>query len=364
MGFPVDIETNAAHRVREIGERLNGQVTELSEMIWHELRQRITALPDDQVIQELLHASVVANLENVSYLFRGQVPLENLPVPPPAYEYARRIAQRDSPLGALLRAYRLGQRRILDWAYGEISTVEPDPVVAFAAGQMLSGLTFDYVDRISEGVVDAYQAEREQWLANRNTVRLDVLTSLLRGERVDLSVAENALSHRLRQHHLGMLIWRTGTASGTTTGDLRDLERLAAAIGRTCEAAGSPLFIPRDREQRLGVAVPRAHHGRAGHRGDHRCGRCRRPRRPGRPRHAGRCRGRVPHHARRGRQGPAGRDDGAGPRAGRHVVRRRRGCAPLPCSPPTSTPPGGWSPRPSEISLPTARTPRASARRC
>ena len=55
----------------------------------------------------------------------------------------------------------------------------------------------------------AYESERVRWLANRNTLRKAMIEELLRGEPVDLAAAEGALSYRLRQNHVGVVLWRT-----------------------------------------------------------------------------------------------------------------------------------------------------------
>ena len=66
-----------------------------------------------------------------------------------------------------------------------------------------------YIDRVAEQVVQEYESERERWLANRNTVRAAVLSSLLKGDDVDMTAGESALGYRLRQNHLGVVVWDT-----------------------------------------------------------------------------------------------------------------------------------------------------------
>lgn len=240
------LDRQARRRVEQVGSRLADQVGGLTDVLYHELVDRIVELQGDPIILDLLHASTQGNLENVAHLVQGHIPLDHLEVPTTANEYARRVAQRGIPLDALLRAYRLGQRRFLDWAFAQLSELEPDPAVCFAAARSVTGTTFEYVDRISEGVVEAYQVEREQWLASRNTVRVEVLESLLAGEPVDIAAAESGLGHRLRQHHLGLVVWQTRGGAGAH--DLRGLEKLVGEVGRCLGATAPPLFISRDRE--------------------------------------------------------------------------------------------------------------------
>jgi DNA-binding PucR family transcriptional regulator len=105
--------------------------------------------------------------------------------------------------------------------------------------------TFRYIDRISEQLVTAYESERVRWLANRNTVRRAMIEELLRGDPVDLAVAEGALSYRLRQNHVAVVLWSTSKSPGDEI--LRQLERLLQQAAVAAGCSGQPLFVPRDR---------------------------------------------------------------------------------------------------------------------
>lgn len=168
---------------------------------------------------------------------------EQIGAPPAAIEYARRLAQRGISSNALLRAYRIGQNQVLDLAIAEVARHEPDREVALAATQILQRGGFAYVDRIAEQVVAEYESELERWLANRNTVRASTLATLLAGRDLELGEAENALGYRLRQHHLGLIVW---DADGDAACGLRQLESLVAAVGEQVGAVGQPFFMPQD----------------------------------------------------------------------------------------------------------------------
>ncbi|RNL63313.1 hypothetical protein EFK50_09820 [Nocardioides marmoriginsengisoli] len=205
----------------------------------------ITELQGDPVILELLRASIEGNLETIAQVVRYDIPVSEVKAPPPAVEYARRLAQRGISSSALLRAYRLGQENATAWSLDRIAAEESDPQVALAAGQAFIAITFRYIDAVSEQVLIVYEAERERWLANRNTVRAAVLSDLLDGSGPDVSAAESALGYRLRQHHVGAVLWRPdGRASGS---ELRDLEQLLARLGRALGSTAPPLFVAQDR---------------------------------------------------------------------------------------------------------------------
>lgn len=225
-----------------IAALLAGRHAELTDELVRAFGERIPELPKDPVLVALLHGSAGSNLENLAHLLRGHVPARQIRAPSAAVEYARRLAQRGTSPSALLRAYRLGQQLILAWAVEEIAVRVPDPLLALQTSNLLTQTSFEYVDAVSEDVIGAYQSERERWLANRSAVQRETVEALLRDERLDVAAAEASLGYRLRQHHLGLVLW---TAPGA--GDLAAVERTVGLIADRV-GAGHPLFVPRDRE--------------------------------------------------------------------------------------------------------------------
>jgi hypothetical protein len=255
-----DIEDRAEARIIDVSRALGTRLTQMSDALHAELVDLIPELRGDPMILELLRASIEANIETFVHLAQQSIGLEHVTPPPAAVAYAHRLAQRGTSATALVRAYRLGQRRIVDLAFDEIAREEPDPDVAFAAAQRMHDMAFVYVDQVSESVVVEYESERERWLANRNTVRATMIASLLAGDDVDVATAENALGYRLRQHHLGVVLWNTDGNSSTSA--LRRLESVVSLIGEAVGSTGQPLFIPQDKS--LGwawIPLGRSHRG-------------------------------------------------------------------------------------------------------
>ena len=75
----------------------------------------------DQAVQRLMVASTSSNLSAVVDMLMLGISLEDISVPPAAAEYARRFAQHDLSLEALLRAYRLGEHTFLQWVIQDLS---------------------------------------------------------------------------------------------------------------------------------------------------------------------------------------------------------------------------------------------------
>lgn len=210
-----------------------------------EIAEAIPELRGDPMMIELLRASVESNVETMLHSIQHALDVSTIIPPTAAVAYSQRLAQRGTSSNALIRAYRLGQRRFVDLAFAEIKRQEPDPDVAFAAAHQIHEVASIYIDVVAERVVAEYEIERERWLANRNTMRAATLTSLLSGENIDVVAGENALGYRLRQAHLAVVAWDPNPNSSAST--LRHLESLVAAIGDAIGGAGPPLFIPQDR---------------------------------------------------------------------------------------------------------------------
>ncbi|MGV9709810.1 PucR family transcriptional regulator [Gordonia sp. NPDC003424] len=240
-----DQQRKVGLRVAEIAKTMGAELPRLGTTLHEEIANSIPELRGDDVILELLRASSESNVETFLHVVQHDINVDDVRPPPAAIEYAHRLAQRAISANALLRAYRIGHNRVLEWAVTEVAATEPDRDVEFAAAQIFRTTTFAYVDRIAEQVVAEYESERERWLADRNTVRTAMLATILSGRDHDLGTAESALGYRLRQHHLGVVVW-TIEEDGMPSG-LRRMESLVAAIGDAVHADGPALFLPQDR---------------------------------------------------------------------------------------------------------------------
>ncbi|MGN6162748.1 MAG: PucR family transcriptional regulator [Marmoricola sp.] len=241
---PLARDERVAACLVEVARALGERLAEMTAALFAELVDSIPELRGEQLILELLRSSIQANIDTFVHLAQYSLPMEDITPPTAAVAYAQRLAQRGTSSTSLVRAYRLGQRRIMDLSFTQIALVQPDASVAFATAQAMHQLVSLYVDQIAEKVVGEYESERERWLANRNTVRTTMVASLLAGDEVDVATAESALGYRLRQHHLGVVLWDADGGSSTTA--LRRLETVVALIGEAVGATGQPLFLPRD----------------------------------------------------------------------------------------------------------------------
>ena len=222
-----------AHRAAAVYEDVNQVILE-----------EIPQLRDDKPVQALLGSSVQSNVDTCLQIMQYQIDLADVQAPAAAVEYARRLAQRGSPLTALLRAYRVGHACFSTWLLRELAQQADDAQLISAATLGMSKIVAGYIDQTSEELVAAYTRERETWLRNRSAARAARIRDLLSGKRIDVRAAEATLGYRLRQYHVGVMCW-TGDVAATAD----EINRLERAIGRVAAQAacsGDPLFLPRD----------------------------------------------------------------------------------------------------------------------
>ena len=147
-------------------------------------------------------------------------------------------------ISALLRAYRLGQAVFQQRMIRGVAEQSTATDVVVQAAMELATTTFNYIDRISEQVVVAYQTERDRWLRNRGAVRSARVMSLLAEGEVNIGEAEKSLAYPLRQTHRGVVVWVEANSEA-----LDRLSRLERVVGRLAEHFGcerAPLVIAPD----------------------------------------------------------------------------------------------------------------------
>jgi DNA-binding PucR family transcriptional regulator len=229
--------------IGDVAAAVARRVTAVHEDVYETIIREIPELRDDKPVLTLLVSSVDSNIDTCLQMIRHRIDPASVQAPTAAVEYARRLAQRGTPLTALLRAYRVGHACFYDRLLKELAEQAHDAETISAATQSMSRVVAGYIDRISEKMVAAYAEERENWLRNRSAALAARVRDLLSGEQIDVGVAEAALGYRLRQYHAGVVCW-TGDAAGP-----RELARLDGAIRQVAVQAGcrgDPLFLPVD----------------------------------------------------------------------------------------------------------------------
>ena len=233
-----------AELMADVAAAVSRRTAAVSEDVYEVILREIPELRDDKPVLALLASSVHSNVGTCLQIMQHQIDLSAVQAPAAALEYARRRAQRGTPLPALLRAYRLGHTCFSDWLLKELARQADDAQMLTAATLGMSKIVAGYVDQTSEEIVAAYTQERENWLRNRSATRAARIRDLLSGQRINVSATEAALGYRLRQYHVGLVCW-----TGDATAGVDDITRLEHAISNVAGKAacsGDPVFLPRD----------------------------------------------------------------------------------------------------------------------
>jgi len=183
IGTTTDVAERFADRKRTKtidGTALTGWFTEVIPEFHH-----------DDAVRQLMVASTSSNLVAILDILTHAIPLESISVPPAAAEYARRFAQHELSLEALLRAYRLGEHRVSQWAVEVLGRLEHvDTHDALAVISELNERLSRYIDQVVEGLIDIYESERRRWNSRTGAARSAQLRAVLDSDSAAGSPAE------------------------------------------------------------------------------------------------------------------------------------------------------------------------------
>jgi DNA-binding PucR family transcriptional regulator len=241
-GVTSGTDTDVDRCVRQIAAGLHQRLGESTAIILRLLQDEIPELALDAQGIELLGASVGGNVDTVLHAMRYGIDVQRVEAPTAAMEYARRLAQHGVPVHGLVRAYRLGQRRMNELVFAEAKATDMEPTARLAVLEKMSATMFAYIDWMSQQVVEAYEEERERWLENQNSLRaLRVREILAAKTPVDVDAASTTIRYPLRWHHLAVVAWYPN--AGSDGNELPRLQRFLRDMGQAAGVAASPLFV-------------------------------------------------------------------------------------------------------------------------
>ena len=216
--------------------RLDQRMAELTGSIQQMVVTEIAELRGDAQLLQLLRDSIEGNVATVFSAIRHAIPIEKVELPTAAVEHARRLAQRGVTVNALVRAYRLGHKAVLDAVLDEIRASDLEPPLSLAVFSQISEVTFGYIDWITQQVVNTYQGERDRWMENQNSLRALRVRELLDGADLDIDAVTTAIRYPLRRTHLAIVAWRDEDDGGD---DVASMERFVHQLAETVGARES-----------------------------------------------------------------------------------------------------------------------------
>ncbi len=225
--------------------RLIDKLDEVTARTHRVLMDEVADLRGDAQLVQLMRDNVAANIDTVFSAIRHSIPVEHVEAPTAALEYARRLAQRDVSVNALVRAYRIGHQEVLKILLEEIRSSELDGQRRLDVFDEILAVTFRYIDWISQQVLSVYQDEYDRWQQSRNRLRAEEIRDVLDGdEDIDVEVVSTALRYPLRWTHLALVVWCDESGDQD---ELSVLERFVHDYAARVGARDRALFVSADR---------------------------------------------------------------------------------------------------------------------
>lgn len=229
---------------RPLTEVLDYQSAEYSEEISLLIEDTVEQVKTEKVEHEWIRISTQANLEVLRHLVSHPEDLAKIDPPVGAVSLVRKLARQGAPLDAIIRSYRLGQIRWSQMCIRILATLTNDAKLLAEESIFLTELSNDYTDRISQRLADEYADERNRWLRQDESLRVDRVLALLDGRTNDVDAVERTVGYRLNHTHLAVIAW---AAPDSSAGDeLMRAQRAVAAIAAQLRTPERQLMIARD----------------------------------------------------------------------------------------------------------------------
>lgn len=117
----------------DVSGALGPRTAEVSADIYDLIVREISQLRTDSRVLTLLEPAS-GNVATLLHILQHGIDLDRVHAAAAAEEYARRLARRDIPVAALLRAYRIGSARLQDWCLEEPGRRTDNASIVSASG--------------------------------------------------------------------------------------------------------------------------------------------------------------------------------------------------------------------------------------
>ncbi|MDX3078031.1 PucR family transcriptional regulator [Streptomyces sp. NPDC088354] len=234
----------AAKQLSLAAAHMRPHLPDVSRDVQQHVMSAMAPLGGDDTVLRLLRASVAENVRTLLDVFENDIPPDAVGEPAAAGEYARRLAQRDVPVVALIRVLRIAHGCFLQRCLDELHRQYVDEELSAATTSRMLAVSFDHVDRVTEHAVEVYRRERERWLLNGTAGLAARVRDVLAEQDADPGRAESALGYRFSQHHLGLVARLPSPGHGSAAP--ARLDRFTAGLAGALDCPGRPLFVPQD----------------------------------------------------------------------------------------------------------------------
>jgi DNA-binding PucR family transcriptional regulator len=239
-GSGVDVDGSVA----AIATGLIEQVTEIATDLCTTLLDNVAEFPRDDPTVELMHRAIRDHLHAILRAVLDDIDVQNMTTPTTPIEYVRGLAQHDVPANAMMRAHRLGQRRVTELMLAELQAHGMDQTTRVAVIETITKTLLKYVDVASQQALAAFQDERKLVLESQESARDAMVLEVLGGDTaMDVDAVSTAIDYPLRWQHLALIVWHP---AAQTTHDESTLQDFVRGMATAVDASASPLSVAVD----------------------------------------------------------------------------------------------------------------------
>ncbi|MFH8470725.1 PucR family transcriptional regulator [Streptomyces sp. NPDC017991] len=229
---------------RALVRNLSVRAAEIASEITQVTQDKIEKVRVEGVDHERIDVSTRAHHEALMHLLGHPDDLDSAEAPVGAVSVVRELARRGFPLHEIIRSYQLSSARWYQICSEVLVTLTDDIEVLGCESIAVSKIASGYLDRMCERMSAEYEDERQRWLRQEESGRLDRVLALLAGGVTEADDCERALGYRLRQQHLALIAWVD--ADDSDGEELMRAQRAVAEAAGRLEGRGRPFVVARD----------------------------------------------------------------------------------------------------------------------
>lgn len=160
------LDSTVRRRLTALAAELDARVGEIVADVDESIQRAIPGFADDTEASAFREASIAENVSAMLRMVRIGIDAIDVAASDAALHYARHLAQHGTPPALLVRCYRVGQSQFLRHCLEGLSRQEVEATVDgrqsdHVASIVLIDQVSDYIDRVLEQVLTAYEQARQ-----------------------------------------------------------------------------------------------------------------------------------------------------------------------------------------------------------
>ncbi|PBC36081.1 hypothetical protein CJ178_32240 [Rhodococcus sp. ACPA4] len=219
-------------------------MSEISDEITEMTEEKVERVRVEKIELDWIRTSSRAHIDAKNHLLAHPEDLETSAPPVGAISLVRELARQGMPLHEIIRSYQLSSARWFQICSEVLATLTDDIEVLVAESIAVSKIASEYLDHVCKQIAAEYEDERERWLRQEESVRLDRVLAVLHGLSSNAEGAERSLGYRMRQNHLAVIAWVDSTDD--LGSELIRAQRAVNNAAALLATHGRPLVVARD----------------------------------------------------------------------------------------------------------------------